>query len=61
MGLEPEKILGASHSTGNLMLLIKWQNTDKSEWVYSQVANEKCPQIVIEFYQQHLKWLKKTV
>ena len=55
-GLVAEKIIGASNSNGQLMFLIKWLDTNKSEWVYSQTANEKCPQVVIEFYQQHLRW-----
>ena len=56
LGLQAEKILGASSSQDELMFLIKWLDSDKTEWVYSKVANVKCPQIVIEFYQQHLKW-----
>jgi chromobox protein 1 len=55
-GLIPEKIIAASNSNGQLMFLIKWLDSTKLDWVYSQTANEKCPQVVIEFYEQRLRW-----
>lgn len=55
-GLEPEKIIGATDINGELAFLVQWKNSTRAMLIPSKLARQKCPQLVIDFYEQRLAW-----
>ena len=53
-GLTPEKVIGATKISGELTLQVKWKESDRADLVPAKEANEKIPQLVIQFYEDNI-------
>lgn len=56
LGLEPQRIIGTKKTEDGLVFLIKWKGYDALHKVSSTEANQKCPQLVIKYYQKLIRW-----
>lgn len=57
-GLTPDKIVGATDATGELMFLMMWKNCDEADLVPARQANVRCPEMVIRYYETKKPWCK---
>lgn len=53
---EPEKIIGATESQGELMFLVKWKNMSKADLISAKIAKIACPQTIIAFFEERITW-----
>lgn len=56
LGRTPEMVLGLTDVSGELEFLIKWKGVYEADLIPREIANERCPQIVIKFYEDNLVW-----
>jgi hypothetical protein len=55
-GYEPEKIIGATEVSGDLMFLVKWKGVQKADLISAKIAKIACPQTVINYFVERLTW-----
>jgi len=55
-GLTPEKIMAATLDNNEIMFLIKWKEEENGDIVSAKEANIRCPQLVIQFYEQRISF-----
>ncbi|XP_077431307.1 chromobox protein homolog 3b isoform X2 [Vanacampus margaritifer] len=53
---ELECIIGSADRRGELMFLVKWKNSGDVALLPADEASARCPQAVIDFYEQKLTW-----
>ncbi|XP_044764643.1 chromobox protein homolog 1-like isoform X2 [Coccinella septempunctata] len=56
LGRTPEMVLGLTDVSGELEFLIKWKGVYEADLIPREIANVRCPQIVIKFYEENLFW-----
>lgn len=55
------EILEVGQRNGVLCFRIKWTDDSGSDWVSAEVANNRCPHIVLRYYQDLLKEKQSVV
>lgn len=51
-GLEPERIIGAYAKDNEILMMVKWKGHEEADIVPSRIAKEKCPHLVVEFFER---------
>lgn len=57
-GDEAEKIIGVTDAFGTFAFMVMWKGREGFTLVPNKIAREKCPQIVIDFYESRLQFTK---
>lgn len=57
-GKIPERIISVLNISGELKFFLKWKDVDKIELVPAAMLHTVCPQMVIDYYERHLKWIE---
>ncbi|XP_060873061.1 chromobox protein homolog 5-like [Metopolophium dirhodum] len=52
----PEIIIGATVENDQLAFLMKWRGIEECNLISAKQANLMCPQIVIKYYENNMKW-----
>jgi len=55
-GKVPEKILGATDSSGQLKFLIKWRGVEEGDLIVANAAHIMCPQLLLKWYEERISW-----
>ncbi|XP_065216940.1 chromobox protein homolog 1-like [Planococcus citri] len=58
-GKVPERIISVINMSGELKFFMKWKDIDKIELVPASSLHSLCPQMVIDYYEKHLKWIEE--
>ncbi|EEZ98856.1 uncharacterized protein LOC661786 [Tribolium castaneum] len=58
-GLEPERIVGATDASGELMFLMMWKNCKEADLVPASQVSVRCPEVVINYYENKELWFCK--
>lgn len=58
-GLKPDKIVGATDASGELMFLMMWKNCEEADLVPASQVNLRSPEVVINFYENKEQWYCK--
>lgn len=56
-GLDLDYIVNVCKSPEGLMFLIKWKDSDDADFVPARIANLRCPEAVISFYEKRIEWV----
>jgi hypothetical protein len=55
--LQPKKILGPVYKEGIQMFVMKWKETEETDYVLADTAKVKCPELVFDFYEERRQLL----
>lgn len=56
LGFTPDVIVGAIKIRGQMEFLMRWKEDERIDLIPRLVANEKCPKLVIKYYEQNMFW-----
>jgi len=51
-----DKIIGSSYLYGKFVFLMQWKDSQDADLILAEIANVKCPQLVIQFFEERLTW-----